>query len=184
MTSTSIVLPALDQWAEGKITALYQATTQDDFNTAFDDFIAKDVHIYVNGAKMTRDQYKQLLEQQRILESSATVKFDGVVRTQLPGTEFTQVRCAPVADTKKSMNLVFRTPDWSACSSLRQFSKGSGFVMHRSRILSPPLLIYRMLRLSHPETALTPRFCPFASVSTKTGPFQFQLSDPLTAAAS
>ena len=90
-SSTAIVLPPLDLWAEGRLTAIYQAKTQDDFTTAFDDFIAQDVHIFVNGSKISRDDYKQLLERQRFLENSATIKFDGVVRAQLPNTEFTQV---------------------------------------------------------------------------------------------
>jgi hypothetical protein len=91
ITGPGPVLPPLPEWVEGRLTAIYQAKSRDDFDTAFDEFISKDVEITVNGAKTTREQYKQTLEQQRFLENHATLKFDGIVQAQLPDTEFTQV---------------------------------------------------------------------------------------------
>jgi len=73
-----VVIP-LTQWTEESISALYNATTQTSFNSALDAFLLKDAHITVNGKHLTRDQYKQLLQGEQILERSAEVSFNGSV---------------------------------------------------------------------------------------------------------
>ncbi|KAJ7579731.1 hypothetical protein C8J56DRAFT_963488 [Mycena floridula] len=50
MTS-AIVLPRLSAWTEGHVQALFTAKTEADFENAFDEFLAKDVSITVNGAQ-------------------------------------------------------------------------------------------------------------------------------------
>jgi hypothetical protein len=95
VTGPGPVLPPLTQWAESHLTALYQATNADDFTTAFDNFISKDVvSITVNGAKMTRDEYKQTIQQQQFLENSATLKFENVVQALPESADATTVSWA------------------------------------------------------------------------------------------
>ncbi|THH05363.1 hypothetical protein EW145_g4853 [Phellinidium pouzarii] len=72
MTS-NIVLPPLKTWATERLTALITASTQADFDRAFDSFVSKDVKVTFNGAPLTRDQYKKQLQGERILERSATI---------------------------------------------------------------------------------------------------------------
>ncbi|KAI0094219.1 hypothetical protein BDY19DRAFT_880141 [Irpex rosettiformis] len=72
------MLPTLSQWAQSRITALFNATTTEDFDSAFDAFLAHDVDsIVVNGEKLTKDQYRSNLQTARALEKSAEVKFLG-----------------------------------------------------------------------------------------------------------
>ncbi|KDQ62740.1 hypothetical protein JAAARDRAFT_30645 [Jaapia argillacea MUCL 33604] len=89
MTS-AIVLPNLTQWTESRITAILKATSTTDFDQAFDAFIAPDAQITVNGAPLTRDQYKQQLAGEGLLEALASVTFNGAVEVptdgQLAGT--------------------------------------------------------------------------------------------------
>jgi hypothetical protein len=82
MTS-NIVLPSLSSWAQSHITALFQATTSDEFNVAFDAFLAKDVEaIYVNGERLSKDQYKAHLQTARALERAAEVHYLGTVEAK------------------------------------------------------------------------------------------------------
>jgi hypothetical protein len=83
MTS-QLVLPPLNRWAENNISELYRAKTQEQFNSIFDGFVAPKADIVVNGSRISREQYKQMLESQRALERSASVKFSGVVATKPP----------------------------------------------------------------------------------------------------
>jgi len=85
--STAIVLPNLTNWAQQHLTTLLQATSQDDFNAAFDAFIAQDVAITVNGQTLTRDQYKQQISGEKFAEAGATVNFVGTVEVPTDPTQ-------------------------------------------------------------------------------------------------
>ena len=77
------VLPTLSLWAQSHITALFKATTTQEFDDAFDAFLAHHVDsIVVNGEKLTKDQYKNRLQAARALEQSAEVKYLGTVEVQ------------------------------------------------------------------------------------------------------
>lgn len=73
-----VVIP-LTQWAEDSISAIYNATTESNFNDAFDAFLLKDAKITVNGKHLSVAQYKQKLVDQKILEQSAQVSYKGAV---------------------------------------------------------------------------------------------------------
>ncbi|KAH9837623.1 uncharacterized protein C8Q71DRAFT_897953 [Rhodofomes roseus] len=73
-----IVIP-LTEWVENRISAIYKAPNQREFSTAFDEFVDEHAHITVNGKQLNRDQYKELFQGERALESSATVSFLGAV---------------------------------------------------------------------------------------------------------
>jgi hypothetical protein len=78
--SVNIVLPTLTAWTEGHLSSVLQATTSTDFDSAFDDFLSKNVTITVNGRHLSRDEYKQqLLGESAVNKESTSVKFDGVV---------------------------------------------------------------------------------------------------------
>ena len=85
MTS-AIVLPTLSVWAQNCVTALFQATNTDDFDTAFAGFMANDVEsIVVNGQQLTKDQLKQQLLSSKALETSAQVTYPGTL--EVPSSE-------------------------------------------------------------------------------------------------
>jgi hypothetical protein len=78
--STAIVLPTLSVWTEGHLSAVLQATTEAEFDSAFDGFLSKHASITANGQHLSRDQYKQqLLGESAVNKRSGSVKFDGVV---------------------------------------------------------------------------------------------------------
>ncbi|PCH42871.1 hypothetical protein WOLCODRAFT_17991 [Wolfiporia cocos MD-104 SS10] len=79
------VLPPISTWTESHISDIYTATTTADFNTAFDNFLAENAHITVNGQHMSRDQYKELLLQQKTDELNARMTFNGTVT--VPGDQ-------------------------------------------------------------------------------------------------
>ncbi|KAL4245432.1 hypothetical protein ABKN59_009464 [Abortiporus biennis] len=77
--STAIVLPTLTNWAKQHITAILQATNQQTFDNAFNAFLANNVSITVNGDKMTRDQYKKMMQGEKFDEAGASVSYAGAV---------------------------------------------------------------------------------------------------------
>lgn len=81
----AIVLPNLISWVQSHVTAIYTATTTDDFNAAFDAFVAKDVKVTVNGQAMSRDQYSQLLAGQKFEEAGAQVNF--LIGVEVPASQ-------------------------------------------------------------------------------------------------
>jgi hypothetical protein len=86
---TLIILPNLTRWTETHLSAILKATTKDDFDKAFDWFLAKDAQVTVNGLELPREDYKQ-----RLLEISAAanlvegveVKFGTAVEQESNGT--------------------------------------------------------------------------------------------------
>ncbi len=88
------LLPTLSTWAQNRLTALFSATTQDDFDTAYENFVAKQVHITVNGKHVSRADYKTQLWQEKGLESGAEVSYPGTV--EVPGTDGELVCLDPV----------------------------------------------------------------------------------------
>ncbi|KAG7087412.1 hypothetical protein E1B28_013380 [Marasmius oreades] len=123
----NIVLPSADTWAQQRLSALIQASSQEDFNSAFDLFISHDVkEIVSNGDKISREEYKQKFRSQVFDERVATVAFAGTVvsgkdallsgGTGNIGMFYTAkyfegilIHAAPVeVDAKSSINLVVK----------------------------------------------------------------------------
>jgi len=73
-----IPLPSFVQFG---LTAIYEAKTLDDFNSAFDRFFAQNMKsITFNGQKLTRDQYKSKIRgEQPLANAASSVAFGGVV---------------------------------------------------------------------------------------------------------
>ncbi|KAJ7243092.1 hypothetical protein C8J57DRAFT_1367236 [Mycena rebaudengoi] len=82
--STNIVLPPLKSWAEQHLSVIIKATTQDEFNAAFDNFLSHRATITVNGKEMSRDAYKKLFQGEGFDEASASVTFSGAVEVPNP----------------------------------------------------------------------------------------------------
>lgn len=73
----------LIDWAESRITALFQATNVPDFDNAVSAYLAKDVKlIIVNGEKLTREEYVARLHTSREVFDGATVSYIGAVEVQ------------------------------------------------------------------------------------------------------
>lgn len=77
--SSNFALPPLDVWATEHLTALITAATQEKFDQAFNNFISKSVKIELDGASLTREEYKQKLQNER-------VKFEGFARINILNT--------------------------------------------------------------------------------------------------
>ena len=77
--SVQIVLPNLQDWVEERVKAIYTAKNAEDFDGAFDAFVAKDVTIKVNGKSMSRDAYKKMVQGQITADVGADVTFNGIV---------------------------------------------------------------------------------------------------------
>ncbi|KAH9837639.1 uncharacterized protein C8Q71DRAFT_706044 [Rhodofomes roseus] len=86
MSSNHGISPAeplpLTTWIQDRISALYQATTEAAFNEAFDVLLHQDAQIYVNGARLTRVEYKRQVQEQKLVEHSATLTFSNAVQVQ------------------------------------------------------------------------------------------------------
>jgi len=81
----------LTDWAQAHINTLVQATGND-FDSAFDNFIATDAQITFNGNTVSRDDYKAALKKATNGEVSATVNFLGSV-------EFVTLKISPEVGT-------------------------------------------------------------------------------------
>ncbi|KAM5537312.1 hypothetical protein V8D89_009042 [Ganoderma adspersum] len=77
--SVNIVLPDLPNWVQQRINTLYGAKTTEEFDDAFDAFIAKEVSIKVNGKSISRDDYKKMVQGEISTDVGAQVTFNGIV---------------------------------------------------------------------------------------------------------
>ncbi|KAF8200263.1 hypothetical protein BJ912DRAFT_948510 [Pholiota molesta] len=75
-----IVLLSLTQWAEEHITAVTNAATEADLQTAMDAFISKNVSMQFNGASVTRNAYVKSLAANIPGRVSANVTFSSTVQ--------------------------------------------------------------------------------------------------------
>jgi len=74
------VIPDLVKFTKENLTTIFHAKSQADFDSAFDAFIAREVHITVNGKHVTRDEYKQrLLGERGDLQAEPKLTFEGAV---------------------------------------------------------------------------------------------------------
>ncbi|KAJ6479022.1 hypothetical protein C8R45DRAFT_832855, partial [Mycena sanguinolenta] len=69
----------LNDWAQQHLSAILKATTQTEFDSAFDAFVSKNATITVNGKKVSRDEYQKQLQGEGFDEAGATVQFSGAV---------------------------------------------------------------------------------------------------------
>ncbi|KLO11637.1 hypothetical protein SCHPADRAFT_891400 [Schizopora paradoxa] len=83
--SAKIVLPSTPTWAQERLSAIYKAEGGDAFTSAFDAFIAKDVHsIVFNGETVSREEYKKHISDEKFFELSATVSFSATMEAPTP----------------------------------------------------------------------------------------------------
>ncbi|KAL1938302.1 hypothetical protein VTO73DRAFT_11753 [Trametes versicolor] len=68
--SSAIVLPDLPHYVQQRVSAMYGATTAEAFDAAFDAFVSQHASIRVNGAAMSREDYKALLQGQTAVDTS------------------------------------------------------------------------------------------------------------------
>lgn len=77
------VIPTLTEWAKTRVTALFEAKTAQEFDDAFNAFLAHHVDsIVVNGKKLSKAEYKASLERLRAPELSAKVEYLGDVEAR------------------------------------------------------------------------------------------------------
>lgn len=77
--TANIVLPNLTNWAEQHLQSIWNATSQSDFDSAFNNFVAENATITVNGNHVSRDQYKQRLLGENPIEAKVQLTFNGAV---------------------------------------------------------------------------------------------------------
>lgn len=138
--SAAIVLPPLKTWAEQHLTALIIAKTKEDFDQAFDNFIAKNVKISFNGESLTRDNYKEKLQSERFDEVGAVVKVLNSIQAPVLNTQETQV-CTILKEWIPETLIACpdSNPGWSGYSTMRHTSRESVSAMRLSSILSSRL---------------------------------------------
>ena len=86
--SEMFVLPTLTRWTENSLSAMLKATTKEEYDQAFDRFLARNAQVTVNGIPIAREEYKQ-----RMLDVSAAgsivesveLRFDAAVEQQSNG---------------------------------------------------------------------------------------------------
>ena len=78
-TGPGPIVPSLILWTEGKLSAIFKATTQVAFDTAVNDFLSKDVEILLNGECVSREELKRTWQREKLNESSASVKFNSAI---------------------------------------------------------------------------------------------------------
>lgn len=69
----------LTSWAEDRLTTLLKASTQPDFDHAFDAFFAHDASFTVNGAPLSRAEYAQRMFAGQDRDHEVTVVFPGAL---------------------------------------------------------------------------------------------------------
>ena len=73
------VVLTLTNWLEQHLGALVEATNKEDFDTAFNAFIAPHANVTVNGKKITVQEYKEGIWTEQRREQSASLSFKGIV---------------------------------------------------------------------------------------------------------
>ncbi len=86
--------PALCNFVENNLRAIYEATTTKAFENAFDRFFSYELDVTVNGEASTRGSYKQQLWDESHRERSAFVNFLGLLA--VPGDSEDLVRQNPL----------------------------------------------------------------------------------------
>ena len=89
-TTQAPIILLLPDWVQQHVRALYTAKSQDAFDRAFDAFVARDARIQLNGAPVSREQYKKTIqgESQGPFAAGATVTFERVVSVPRPKSSF------------------------------------------------------------------------------------------------
>ena len=88
-TTQAPIILLLPDWVQQHHTTLYAAKTDDDFNRAFDAFVATNARITLNGKAISRDEYKKTIRGETQSETSATVTFNDVVSVPDPKSDNT-----------------------------------------------------------------------------------------------
>ena len=92
-TTQAPIILLLPDWVQQHLTTLYAAKTDDDFNRAFDAFVAQEPGtIVVNGKHLDRAQYKKQIWSDKFLEAGAQVQYLGAVSVPKNQSEPIQVR--------------------------------------------------------------------------------------------
>ncbi|KAF7342432.1 hypothetical protein MVEN_01832400 [Mycena venus] len=83
--AANFVPPPMKTWAEYHLSSILKATTQNEFNDAFDAFLSMKATITVNGRHLSREEYKKMLQGEKVLESGASVDFRSAVDVPADG---------------------------------------------------------------------------------------------------
>lgn len=73
------IILTLTSWVEQRLKAVLEASIKHDFDIAFDAFVAPSATITLNGQKVSRAHYSQLLWKEQDHDRSITVNFKGTV---------------------------------------------------------------------------------------------------------
>ena len=83
--------PPLPAWTQQGVRSLYTAKSPQEFDTAFDAFIAPDARIHLNGKQLSREQYKQRLRGETSGETGANVTFGHIVSVPESGANMVSI---------------------------------------------------------------------------------------------
>ena len=94
---SNVNLLILPDWVQQNIQQIYTAKTPQDFDTAFEAFIATNARIQFNGKHISREQYKTTIRGEIFDEAGASVTFNSVVSVQDPNSELVRYLSYPIS---------------------------------------------------------------------------------------
>lgn len=87
------IVPSLSTMVETSLAAILRAKDRRAFERAFDEFVADDASIAMNGQPVARSHYREHLWQEQMGEQAAEVRFKEVVEVPDDAKAVIQVRC-------------------------------------------------------------------------------------------
>ncbi|KAJ6457948.1 hypothetical protein C8R45DRAFT_1081764 [Mycena sanguinolenta] len=72
-------VPPMKTWAEHHLASIFKAPTQPEFTDAFDAFLSAKATVTVNGKDISVEQYKNMLQEEKSNQTSASIKFHSAV---------------------------------------------------------------------------------------------------------
>ena len=98
MSGSNVLLLVLPDWVKQHIQEIYTAKTPEDFDTAFDAFIAPNARIQFNGKPISREEYKKTIRSESPPDiPGSPVTFSSVVSVQDPNSELVRSLPRPVS---------------------------------------------------------------------------------------
>lgn len=97
MSGGNVLLLLLPDWVQQHVQEIYTANTPEDFDTAFDAFIAQNARIQFNGKPISREEYKKTIRGETTGLPGSAITFTSVVSVQDPNSELVRLLPRPAS---------------------------------------------------------------------------------------
>jgi len=112
--SDNIILPTLTQWSENHISAIINATKEQDLNNAIDAFLTKNASIVVNGVHISRADFEKQLQIEKFDGAGAAISFVGAVQVPTDTDKPFDVSLSVSPLQKPLLNCLCRPDPWGS----------------------------------------------------------------------